>query len=81
MDSFLVDINLILDLMISKKLEQLKHDNARLVYLLSKTREYQNFVEFVDENKGIAYIPPVGRGEQEDQLGSTIHTYSLEVCF
>lgn len=40
--------------MISRKLEQLKTDNARLLHLLAKTREYQNFVEYVDENRGIA---------------------------
>jgi len=66
------------DLTITRKLEQLKTDNARLMHLLSKTRQFDNFIEYVGETRGVAYLPPQGADVQDDQFGKAPHTYSFK---
>ena len=44
---------------LSAAAEHLRIDNARLVALLASTGEYQEFLQYLEDSKGIAYIPPV----------------------
>ena len=38
--------------------EHLRVDNARLVSILASTGEYQEFLQYLEDSKGICYIPP-----------------------
>jgi DNA repair exonuclease SbcCD ATPase subunit len=39
------------------EIEHLKLDNARMVRLLSTTKEYNEFLEFAENSRGISYVP------------------------
>jgi hypothetical protein len=42
------------------EIEHLKLDNARMVRLLSTTKEYGEFLEFAENNRGISYVSSAG---------------------
>ena len=39
------------------EIEHLKLDNARMVRLLSTTKEYKDFLEFAENSRGITFVP------------------------
>ena len=48
------------------EIEHLKLDNARMVRLLSTTKEYKDFLEFAENSRGVTFVPSGGAsGEQK----------------
>lgn len=52
--------------------EQLRKDNAKLLNLLSKTKEYENFGNFVDDLGGNAVRIQTGKENQQQEANKDI---------
>eukprot|EP00943_MAST-04B_sp_MAST-4B-sp1_P004750 g4750.t1 len=55
------------------EIEHLKLDNARMVRLLSTTKEYKEFLEFAENSRGITFVPSKG---DEQKTSSSKHKKS-----
>eukprot|EP01112_Ceratiomyxa_fruticulosa_P020999 TRINITY_DN7302_c0_g1_i1.p1 TRINITY_DN7302_c0_g1~~TRINITY_DN7302_c0_g1_i1.p1 ORF type:complete len:606 (-),score=139.08 TRINITY_DN7302_c0_g1_i1:52-1869(-) len=64
---------------LNDQLEQLKKDNGRLCLLLSRFPEYREFIQYIDENDGVTYLPPTDDFDEFDDsyLRDAPHTYSF----